>query len=484
MRSVVVAAGWLGCALFVLAPAGRAVADVAQEPETTLEVRGLRAAEIARLAEQLAVPQRRAAAAHALTTLHAESLPGIAARLTALRRDRPDPERAKLAFTAFRHATGSRRGDDAIDLAQGVLPALAEQSDAARLAMAEPLLILRSLEAMAASDVQAGKLIAEVLTLDPDGVWDFELRLVRERGGMRLLPALIALRSHGDARVRRWAQAGVRQLGMEDPAVATLQGDAHLAAEVVRAYSDPLDFPAMPVIVRMVGSDKLEVRDAARAAVARFGKNAIWQLRQLYEEVTGKGVDRRWDAEKVARELYAALDKSAREQAETELARGLSLFVSGELGRMREAYDALLARHPDFEQRAKMAPGYAALGDERFEHDDLDAARDAYARALRLAPDAPDAERLRAKLAFTEAELSLTDGVVDLRGYDEALSHDPRLSAASEARDRLSGARAALQRRNKRLAAAGAIALLTVALFVLLRGRRALDDARAATPVS
>ena len=486
MRSLLVAA-WLSCALVAGALTASARAEDEPGEDEALEVRGLSATEIGRLAAQLALPKQQASAVHALTTLHAESLPGIAARLTVLRRNRPDAEQAKVAFTAFRHALGSRRGDDVVDLAQGVLPALIEQSDATRLAMAEPLLLLRSLEAMAGADTQAGRLLGEVLALDADGVWDFELRLARDRAGLRLLPALIGLRSHGDARVRRWAQAGVRALGMEDPAVATIQTDAHLAAEVVRAYTDPLDYPAMPVLVRMVGADKLEVRNAARAAVARFGKNAIWQVRQLYEEVTGKGVDRRWEADHVARELYAALDRGGRELAEAQLERGMSHFVTGELTQMQQVYDGLLAQFPDFEQRAKMAPGYAALGDEQLAHDELDAARDAYARALRLAPEAADAERLRGKLAFAEAELSLTQGVVDLHGYDRALALDPQLNAASVARDRLSGAHAAQQRRQKRIAAAGAIALLLAALSLLLRNRR--EDAASvatqpATPVS
>ena len=266
-----------------------------------------------------------------------------------------------------------------------------------------------------------------------------------------------------------------------------MQADPHLAAAVVRAYTDPLDYPAMPVLVRMVGADKLEVRQAARDAVARFGKNAIWQLRELYEEVSGKAVDRGWEAERVASELYLALDRDERQLAEGLLARGMSLFVAGDLKQMQQVYDALLARFPQFEQRKKMAAGYAALGDDLLARDELDAARDAYARALRLSPEADDATRLRAKLAFTRAEVALTDGVVDLHGYDQALARDPDLRAARIARDRLSGALAQQVRRQKRFAAAGAIALLLAALAVLLRGRREHEtepDAQSASPVS
>ena len=465
---VLALAACVACCLTWPGP-GAAQAQGAQEGQL-LQARGLSAGQIARLAVQLGGAHGRADAYHALLDLHPESLPGIAERLGQLRRQRPAADDARAALEAFRHALGNRRTDDPIDLSQGVLPALTERRDATLLAMAEPLLLLRALERMAS--VEAGRLMADVLTLDPPGVWDFELRLARERAGLPLLPALIELRSHEDARVRAWAQAGVRALGMDDPAVATDQQDAQLAAQVVRAYSEPLDFDAMPVLVRLVAADTIEVREAARKAVARFGHNAIWQLRELYQEVTSQPADKRWTDERTARELYAALDHDAHTRESALLAQGLSQFVAGRLSPMRQSFDALLAQDPRFGERAKMAPGYAALGDELLAHDEIEAARDAYQRALRLAPEAPDAERLRGKLAFTQAELALSEGVVDLHGYRQALHHDPGLTAAADIVDTLSGAKAARERRNKRLAAGAAIALLVGLLAVMLRGRR------------
>jgi tetratricopeptide (TPR) repeat protein len=205
---------------------------------------------------------------------------------------------------------------------------------------------------------------------------------------MRLLPALIELRSHEDARVRGWAQAGVQALGMEDPQVAAQIPDAHLLAQVLRAYSQPLDFAAMPVVVRLVAADKTQVRLAARAATARFGKNAIWQLRELYQELTGQSADKRWDAERTARELYTALDRPATEEAQTLLAQGMKRYVAGDLPAMQKLYDRVLAQYPLFPDRAKMAPGYAALARTLLERDRLEAARDAFQRALRLDPQA------------------------------------------------------------------------------------------------
>jgi tetratricopeptide (TPR) repeat protein len=286
---------------------------------------------------------------------------------------------------------------------------------------------------------------------------------------------LIGLRSHEDARVRAFAQAGVRGLGMEDPTLATSLPDTHLASEVVRAYTQPLDFAAMPTLVRLVNADKLELREAARFAVQRFGKNAIWQVRQLYTEVTSQNPNRSWDAERTARELYAVLDRAETEEAAMLLKKGMSAQASGDFAAMKQHYDQLLARFPRYAGRASLAPGYAAFGEYFLTHERLQDARDAFERALRLAPDAPAAKLLRAKVAFADAEIAQTQGVVDLHGYDEALRHEPGLQSAVVAKERLTGVRAARERRNKRLAAGAAILLLLGLGAMLLRGPSVSD---------
>jgi hypothetical protein len=63
-------------------------------------------------------------------------------------------------------------------------------------------------------------------------------------------------------------------------------------------------------------------------------------------------------------------------------------------------------------------------------------------------------------------------GVVDLDGYDRALRQQPDHGAAADARDRLSGARAARERKYRRVAAGAAIGLLLGWIALLLRSRR------------
>ncbi len=437
-----------------------------------LTSRGLSASELAHLADNLRSedPRARETTVNAVLGLHEESLPGMLARLAVLKSERPTPERARELMTALRHAAGSRRADDRVDRAAGVLAVLARTHDASAQSVIEPLLYLRAFERMGSQAALVH--VAAVLSLDPGDIWDHEARLLRERHGLALLPALIALRSHGESRIRNWAQQGVNALGTADPAIATTLEDSHLVAQIVRAYSEPLDFQAMPTLVRLTTSEKLEVRDAARSAVARFGRNAIWQLRLLYEEVAGQRASTDWDAERTAKELYAVLDRSASEEADTLLAQGMEHLVGGRLAAMAQLYDRLLALFPFYAERNKLAPGYAALGEQHLEQDKLVLARNAYQRALRLDPTAADAKHWRAQLAYTDAELALSKGVVDLEQYADALAHDPEHVAATEASDRLSGARAARQRLHKRFAAGAGLLLLIGALVLMQRGRK------------
>ncbi len=443
------------------------------------------AAALARYAGELGASDRelRRTAAEGLSHLPDGSLPALRERFTRLLATRPAHEDVLRVLTLIRHAGGSRRADDETDLAAGVLPALEHDRSAAMLAVVEPLLYLRAIEA--ANDIDTQLELARYVSLD-DGAFQSELLGSRRRRGVTLLPAWIILRSHENAVVRRFAQATVSALGMDDPRTALAQEDPFLVASIVRAYVTPLDFSATPLIVRMVNDTRIEVRQAARFAVSRFGKNAIWPVRELYEEVSGQAADKSWDFARSTNELYAVLDRPELEDAATLLSRGEKSLAAHDLAAMQHAYDTLLAKYPDFADKEKLAPGYSKLGAARFEEDDLEAARAAYQRAVRLAPNTKDAQLWRAQLAYVSAELSLSHGIVDLAAYDQALTLDPTLAAAREARDRLSGEKKRRQDEKKRWSATAALALL-LALTVLalkMRPRPVPTDAPATDATS
>jgi hypothetical protein len=430
-----------------------------------------RAQQLGHYADQLSARdgQLRTNAVRVLEHLGVDFLPALLIRLTAVLSARPPHEEVVKVLNAFRRASGPHRADDEPDLARGIEPWLERERTRDVRAVAEPLLYLRSLEAM--DDERAELALSHFVALD-QGAWDNELRLLRKRRGVRLLPALVALRSHESPAVRRFAVNQIEALGMADPHSALALADPHLLGQLIRAYVNPPDYAAMPLIVRLVDAPRIQVRDAARFAVARYGKNAIWQVRELYEEHSGQAANKAWDAERTARELYAVLDRAQREDADTLLARGMAQLLANDLAAMQRNYDLLLTKYPQFAERAKLAPGYAALGADRLAGDDLAAALAAYRRALWLDPSSAQARRWQAQATYAGAELSLTLGVAELAEYDRALDLDPNLRAAKDARDVLSGEHGRRTREWKRAAAAGSLLLFALLSVVLLRSAR------------
>ncbi|HET6333823.1 MAG TPA: hypothetical protein VFG30_11465 [Polyangiales bacterium] len=411
-------------------------------------------------------PGLRAETVHTLSHLDSEMRAAVVARLEELSVQRPAGDDVAHVFNALRRAADSKQTDDNVDLVAAVPTLLERERTSETLAVTEPLLYLRSLETMVGAEGQPD--LARFVELD-DGAWEAELGRARKRLGAAFVPTLITMRAHESQRVRKFALAQLAAVGGEDPKAILSGTDPYVVARAVRAYASPPDYVAMPAIVRLVGDSRIQVRQAAREAVARFGRNAIWQVRELYNEVSGQPADKRWDHEQSARELYAVLDRPRVEEAETLLARGLQSLTRGDLGAMRRDYDALLAKYPDFEHRDRLAEGYAVLAADLFRHDSLAASLATYRRALRLAPEAPTAKQWSARVAFVSAELSLTRGVVDLTGYTRALALDPQLREAHDAIERLSGTRTQHERDMKRLAALIAFALLLTCVVLLLR---------------
>jgi len=432
---------WLGCASSTAAQPSSAAGASAQLPsDSAPSAVPAGGAELAAIAADLGSTEAgiRERAFARLSHLPAGALEAIGERIAQLERPILDSESAYEAVRKFRHSMGSRRADDDVDIAPGVLPWLAEHRDRITLAMAERLALLRSLEAI--GTLESGALLCDLLGLDMVP-WQWERRRVLHRAGVRLLPVLILARTHSRPDVRRWARQGIAELELEDPgrAVQALADDPASLEQLLRAYPRVLLFDAMPVLVSYVDHDAGAIRQAAREGMQIFAQNGIWMLRRAHRNLLGADADPAWGWRRTMDELYAALDERRLAPQTAQLERGLEAAAAGELEPMAALFDEVLRHAPTHPRREEMAPGYAALAERLSSEGRFARSSALYRRALWLAPEAAEAELWGARADASapsaapsgrrpprEALEAQPSGAREAAGLSSAGAEDPR----------------------------------------------------------
>jgi hypothetical protein len=157
-----------------------------------------------------------------------------------------------------------------------------------------------------------------------------------------------------------------------------------------------------------------------------------------------------------------ALFSKGLEEAKTDLPSGITDL------------DSALAREPLLENRKDAAPFYV-----QYAHDladtDRATAREYDLKAMRVAGDGtPDANRAASALAFFDADDLRAKGIVDRKGYEQALTLDPQNEDAKAAVAAIDAAQKdredALKKKEAAVAAAVAVtAFFFAALIAFLR---------------
>ncbi len=453
-------------------------------PELTQRARGLAASD----------PAQRARAFAALRGLGSGALPAIEKRLDAIARRGFDAPAALKAMGDLRRvqvplARGPARFDggdipDAeLDLARGVLPLLEADRGKGAVLVAELVALLRALEGQRSPEA-AELIVAKLWPLDAK-LFRAELPRTRARLGVLMIPGLLRQRAHARSHVRSACEEGLSALSISGPGRAVQQDDVGLLAAILRAYGDTLTFEAMPVVVTYLSDERLEVQKAALQALARFGRNAIWQLRERYVNATGKDPDPNWGHQRLRDELLRLFAAPKLAEFERHMAQAERALAEGAPQQAQAAADAALRVLPASTESARAVPIYDALARAFAARGELSAALTANARALRLAPDDAQADQRRARTLWLEGELRLATGQVDLTAYERALRLDPTLAEAQTALDDLTGKTRARERSERRvLSALAALLLLAAGVFTLRENRRKArpDPDEAPTP--
>jgi tetratricopeptide (TPR) repeat protein len=299
---------------------------------------------------------------------------------------------------------------------------------------------------------------------------DTQLQL--EGLGDRAVPALIETKRHPAEKVAKWANRELDALGKGIPSEAVQTNDLQVLSDVLRAYGRVRDPDAARIVVSFANSERAQVREASRQAIAMLGEVGAWQLRDTYETVVGKKPPRDWNWERTARELFAEFDRLRSAEVSKLYDAGIAARDQGDLEAMRKAFDQVLTRSPDYQKKDELAAAYLDYGQKLAEKKPADAL-DALRRAERLGKGS-ELEKTATSLRLTlEAERLGASGIADRTLLTRALDVNPNNSQAKAELSRFD--RGEVKRDDSyRYLGAGAIGVVALAgiLVVLLKRER------------
>jgi hypothetical protein len=204
------------------------------------------------------------------------------------------------AVRAAREVSGGEAGD----LAAGFVRANKGDAAAEKRALSM-LLVIRGLGHAATTPA-----LRELVTMtEPfEGAYKNEIAKIFKGLGEAPIPALLEAR-RAAPETRKWAQAQLEALGKKTAGDAAQVKSTDVLCDIMRAWAATKDPEAVSVVLTLVNSDRIPVRTAAREALAAYGQEAIWKLRETYLNITGKPATDGWSAEQTAKELFAAFDR-------------------------------------------------------------------------------------------------------------------------------------------------------------------------------
>ncbi|HEY3667639.1 MAG TPA: hypothetical protein VGL19_16660, partial [Polyangiaceae bacterium] len=185
---------------------------------------------------------------------------------------------------------------------------------------------------------------------------DTQLQL--EDLGDRAVPALIEARRHPAEKIAKWSARELDTLGKAIPSETVQTNDLQVLGDVLRAYGRVRDPDAARIVVSFANSERSQIREASRQAIAMFGEVGAWQLRDTYEDVVGKKPPRDWNWERTARELFAEFDRLRSAEVSKLYDAGVAAREHGDLEAMRKAFDQVLTRSPDYPKQAELGAAY------------------------------------------------------------------------------------------------------------------------------
>jgi tetratricopeptide (TPR) repeat protein len=377
---------------------------------------------------------------------------------------------SKIAETLqdVQKAAGAKYWTDDFDLPSALL-ALPQADAGAYRVLLGTACILRALANDGGKDAVA-RMIR--VSLDHGGMMRFEVtRRVKALGERAIAPLILA---RADKRVRGFAWSTLDAMRKKIPGDAVQTRSNVVLVAILGAYGATSDMDALGVVMSFIGSERDDIRLAAREALLAYGDLALTRLRETFGNVQGMPPPNDWSADRIAHALFDVLDKQRLAEIDALVDDGLAKCESGNVVEATTSFDKVLARLPFDARRALMAPAYARLA-KTLEESDRAAARAAFVKSLDLDPHGTHAAEARAELAVMDGNDLLARGIEDREPFERALAFDPGNASAHAALDRIDAAKRDREDRERKwtwAAMAAAAFVVVLVLFARIPRRR------------
>lgn len=293
---------------------------------------------------------------------------------------------------------------------------------------------------------------------------------------------LIETSRHPAPKVAKWATQQLRNLGLNRSSRLVQQAQGSTLADILRAYGFTRDPDLAGLLISFAGSSQLIVRNGAREGIAAMGEVAHWPLRDAFERLAGKRPSREWSWERCAREIFRELDRTRLYDVLVSYRAGVKAQQAGALDEMRQRYDDVLVRDPEFQNPEQLATGYLAYARVKADTAPSDAL-DALRRAHRLTQTDDTRRQVESLLYAVEAEQLIAQGIADQVLLKRAIELDPSNPRATRVWAEITRTNTETPSAMRRFAAAGVVGLVA-AVAALFLTRRARAVATKPAPVS
>ena len=257
-----------------------------------------------------------------------------------------------------------------------------------------------------------------------------DIQRALERLGDKAVAALIEGKKHKVKRVRRLARRRLDNMGRAIAGEAVAIKDPAILVDVLRAFGRVRDVDASRVLLSYASSDRVQMRQAAQAAIAAIGEPGRWHLRDAYQSQTGKRAPRSWSWKRTAQELFRLHQQAALKPVNSLLQAGDQALREKDYRAATAAFDEVLKRSPQLPATATMAPAYLGRAQQLLDDDKPAEALAALRKAVVLAPDASKHNQTVSKIAQLEAQLRSSAGQSDRYLLERAVRLDPTNSSA------------------------------------------------------